>query len=63
MTRLTCIQVIYLILSYYKDIFKNLMLPVLIDIIANITDQECKTVGYCTDNIFKVYYLSPQKFL
>jgi hypothetical protein len=39
------------------------MLPVLTDIIANITDQERKTVGYCTDNIFKVYYLSPKNFL
>ena len=63
MTRLICIQVIYLILSYYKDIFKNLMLPVLTNIIANITNQERKTVGYCKDNTFKVYYLSPKNFL
>lgn len=39
------------------------MLPVLTDIIANITDKERKTVGYCTDNTFKVYFLSPKNFL
>ena len=39
------------------------MLPVLTDIIANITDKERKTVGYCTDNTLKVYYLSHKNFL
>jgi hypothetical protein len=34
------------------------MLLVLTDIIANITHQERKTVEYCTDNTFKVYYRS-----
>jgi hypothetical protein len=39
------------------------MLLVLTDIIANITYQERKTVGYCTNNTFKVYFMSAQKFL
>ena len=39
------------------------MLPVLTDIIENITDQERKTVGYYTDNSFKVYYMPPKYFL
>lgn len=38
------------------------MLPVLTYIIANITDQERKTVGYYTNNTFKIYYLSPKNF-
>jgi hypothetical protein len=37
------------------------MLPVLTDIIANIIDQERKTVGYCTDNTFKSILFVTQK--
>lgn len=38
------------------------MLPVLTDIIANITDQEHKTVGYCTDNPLKYIICHPKIF-
>ena len=37
------------------------MLLVLTDIIANITYQERKTVGYCTDNPLKYIICHPPK--